>query len=395
MIWRRPSIAFVNARVVLPDGDLAASITVSAGRIARIGAAPRRRDVVVDLDGAFVFPGLVNAHDHLELNSFGRLRWRARHDNVREWIADFQPRFASDPDLADARPETLADRLWIGGLKNLLSGVTTVCHHNPLHAALRKPFPVRVVRHYRFSHSLQIDGDAVADVCRSTPATWPWIVHAAEGVDAEAAAEVGRLDALGCLGERTVLVHGVGIGPDEAARVLATGASLVWCPSSNEFLFGRTAAVQRFAAARRLALGTDSRLSGAGDLFDEIHAAHATGQLSPDAIARTVTIDAARVLRLPTSGRLQPGGPADLTILRPRADSPGASLVVSSRADVRLTLVDGRPLVGDRTMAPVFEAGGTPALAARVDDHDRLVARWIGRRALALRMREPGLEVAA
>ena len=395
MIWRRAAIAFVNARVILPGGGLADAVTVRGSRIERIGEAPRRTDVAVDVNGAFVFPGLINAHDHLELNSFGRLRWRPQHANVREWIEDFQPRFASDPDLAEARPDTLADRLWVGGLKNLLSGVTTVCHHNPLHAPLRRPFPVRVIRNYRYSHSLQIDGDAVAEVCRATPADWPWIIHAAEGVDAEAIREIDRLDALGCLGKRTVLVHGVGIAHSQAARVLASGTSLVWCPSSNEFLFGRTAAVQRFAEAGRLALGTDSRLSGAGDIFDEMRAAYATGQLSAPAIARTVTVDAARVLRLRSAGRLEPGAPADLTILSPQAEQAVDSLVASTRADVRLTMIDGKPLVGDDPMSTVFEASATAAMAARIDGQPRRVARWIGRHVLATRMREPGLEVAA
>ena len=44
-------------------------------------SAPRRDAaiVVVDLDEAVVLPGLINAHDHLELNSFPRLKWRPRY----------------------------------------------------------------------------------------------------------------------------------------------------------------------------------------------------------------------------------------------------------------------------------------------------------------------------
>jgi cytosine/adenosine deaminase-related metal-dependent hydrolase len=270
-----------------------------------------------------------------------------------------------------------------------------VCHHNPLHAPLRRPFPVRVIRNYRYSHSLEIDGDDVATVCHDTPAEWPWIVHAAEGVDVEASREIDRLDAMGCLGARTVLVHGVGIAPAQIARLLACGTSLVWCPSSNDFLFGRTAAVERFAQAGCLALGTDSRLSGAADLFAELRAAYATGQLSATALVRTVTVDAARVLRTRTGGRLEPGVPADLTILHPHAERPENSLIASTRADVRLAMIDGRPLVGEQTMSAVFDASSTETMTARVDDRARLVARWIGRRVLAMRMREPGLEVAA
>jgi cytosine/adenosine deaminase-related metal-dependent hydrolase len=153
--------------------------------------------------------------------------------------------------------------------------------------------------------------------------------------------------------------------------------------------------VERFAEAGCLALGTDSRLSGAGDLFDEMRAAHATGQLSAAALARTVTVDAARVLRTRAAGRLEPGVPADLTILRPHAQRAEDSLTASTRADVRLAMIDGRALVGDETMSAVFGACSTETMTARVDDQARLVARWIGRRVLGLRMREPGFEVAA
>ena len=300
--------------------------------------------MAIDLDGAFVFPGLVNAHDHLELNSFTRLKWREQHANVREWIADFQPRFTTDPELAGARADTLASRVWVGGLKNLLSGVTTVCHHNPLHRPLSRRFPVRVVRRFGFSHSLQIDGDSVASAYRETPPEWPWIIHAAEGIDEEARNEVTTLGRLGCLGPNTVLVHGVAIDEERAAAVLERGGSLVWCPTSNHFLFGRTAHVAPFNRAGRLAIASDSRLSGEGDLLDELRAAHATRQISPESLYRAVTSGAARVLRQHEAGALQPGARADLTIVRRLDDDPYESLVRATRADVRLTMIDGAPL---------------------------------------------------
>jgi cytosine/adenosine deaminase-related metal-dependent hydrolase len=391
--WRRPAIAFVNGRVVTPDGGIASSIAVRGARIGSLGHPPSPHDVAIDLDGAFVFPGLINAHDHLELNSFPRLKWRDHHVNVREWIADFQPRFTTDPVLAAARPETLDDRVWVGGLKNLLSGVTTVCHHNPLHRVLCDRFPVRVVRKFRYSHSLQVDGEAVASVCHWTPPDWPWAIHAAEGIDDAASREIETLEELKCLGSQTVLVHGVGITPSQSDRLLARGVGLVWCPSSNHFLFGRTADVRPFAASGRLALGTDSRLSGAGDLFDEMRAAAETEQVSAESIVRAVTADAARMLRLPCAGRLEPGLPADLTIVRSRRESASETLVASTRRDVCLTMVDGQPLVADEAIEAAFDAAGVAVDRAHVDGEPRLLARWIARRTARMQLREPGLEV--
>ena len=390
MFWSR-ALTFVNATIV--SEPLARTLRIKDGRVDGIGVAPDRRDTVVDLHGSYVFPGLINAHDHLELNSQPRLKWRDRYDNASEWIADFQPRFASDPALAVTRPETLDDRLWVGGLKNLLSGVTTVCHHNPLHRALHRRFPVKVVTRFGFSHSLHIDGDRVAASHQNTPTAWPWLIHAAEGRDAAARDEVSVLDGLGCLAPNTVLIHGVAFCASASERVIAAGAGLVWCPSSNDFLFGATADVRAFDDADCLALGSDSRLSGAGDLLDELHAAHATRQLSTEGLGRSVLAGAARLLRLPDGGRIALGGPADLTIIKPLDPDPYDTLVTASRADVRLTMIDGRACVGEPELQAVFTATGVSAIAAVLDDTPRLVARWIGTHTQRMQLQEPGFAV--
>ena len=390
--WSNP-ITFVNARVLTPEGRLARTIRINGRRVDGIDVAPGRRDVVIDLDDSFVFPGLINAHDHLELNSQPRLKWRDRYDNASEWIADFQPRFDSDPALAVTRSATLDERVWVGGLKNLLAGVTTVGHHNPLHRPLRKRFPVRVVNDFGFSHSLHIDGDAVAASHRQTPRDWPWMIHAAEGIDQRARQELDTLDRLGCLSSNTVLIHGVAFCRAAADRVIDAGAGLVWCPSSNTFLFEATADVRAFDDADRLALGSDSRLSGEGDLLDELKAAHATRQLSAEGLWRTVGSSAARLLRLQDGGRLAPGVPADLTVMRPLAPCPFDTLVSASRTEVRLTLIDGMPTIGEPELQPAFQAAGVAAMPARVDGSARVVAKWIGARVARMQLQEPGFEV--
>ena len=392
MFWSKP-LTFVNAHVVMPDGPLARTLRIKRGRVDGVDVAPDKGDAVVDLDGSFVFPGLINAHDHLELNSQPRLKWRERYDNATEWFADFQPRFATDPALAVTRSGTLDDRVWVGGLKNLLSGVTTVCHHNPMHRPLRQRFPVRVVQRFGYSHSLHIDGDAVAESHRQTPDDWPWMIHAAEGLDAAARQELDTLQRLGCMAPNTVLIHGVAFCRASADRVIDAGAGLVWCPSSNQFLFNATADVRAFDDADRLARGSDSRLSGEGDLLDELQAAHATRQLSAEGLARTVTTGAARLLRLPGAGKLANGAPADLTVIRAIESCPFDSLVNATRTDVRLTMIDGRPCVGELDLASAFAAASVTTMPAVLDGMPRLVSQWIGRHVSKMALQEPGFEV--
>ena len=389
MLFSRP-FSFVNAQVVGPDGVIASALRVERSRVA--GFAPRPREAQFDVNGAFIYPGLGNAHDHLELNNFPRLKWRPRHANARDWIADFQPRFNTDPGLAGPMSAPLDDRLFVGGLKNLLSGVTTVCHHNPLYPSLRRAnFPVRVIRRYGWSHSLAIDGDSAAHAYRRTPKTWPWIIHAAEGTDAEAERELEQLERLGCLGSNTIIVHGVGLRLADRGKLVECGGGLVWCPSSNLFTLGATAEVRDLAGAGRVALGSDSRLSGERDLLHELKCAAQTGQVDAQALFRMTTSDAAALLRLPQAGRIAMGRPADLLLLPRRGDDPYQTLVNAERKDVELVVLNGQPRLGALAFAPLFAALRTETRRVEVDGAIKWLEQRLAQRLAAGSIGEPGV----
>ncbi len=403
--WRRP-VTLVNARVVTPDG-LAASLRFDA-RVLGVDAPPGAEDTVVDVEGAFVLPGLVNAHDHLELNHYGPLKPRERYDNATEWIEDLRPVIRDDPTIRARAAHPLAARLFIGGLKNLLAGVTTVAHHNPRYRTIDRHVPVRVVERYGWAHSFAMadrpvgangePGGAVVSRCLATAADVPFIVHAAEGIDERARQEIARLEHFGCLRPNTVLVHGVAIGEEEWRAMVRTGASLVWCPASNRFLFGRTAPVAKLMdampeAPSRICLGTDSRLTGALDLLDELRVARELEGIPPDTLLHMVTATSARILRLRHAGRIAVGAPADIVVVPAAAATPGAALLAARRADVLLVAINGRPLVGATSMAPAFAARGTPAVGVSVDGTARLLAQPFGRLLARCPIVEPGVQV--
>ena len=404
--WRRP-VSLVNARIVAPGG--VASRLRFGTRVLSIDQPPRKGDVIVDIDGAFVLPGLINAHDHLELNHYGLLKRRHRYENASEWIDDLRPALQSDSAIRANSQYPLGARLFIGALKNILAGVTTVAHHNPRYREIGRAFPVRVPARYGWAHSLALEhqpvgargepGGDVRERCQATPGHVPFIVHVAEGVDAAAAAELPRLEALGCLRANTVLVHGVALTPDDWTRIVGSGASLVWCPVSNAFLFGQTAPVRRFLdasenAREHICLGSDSRVTGARDLLDELRAAAALIPIGADELLPMVTSVPARILRLPDAGRIAVGHPADLVVVPPGKNLAADALLAASRRDLALVTLAGQPVVASPALRTVFDARATSAQPVLVDGAERLAASRLARAIARCPIKEPGVECA-
>lgn len=385
--FRRRSILFANARVVGSGGVFASSLRIKGQVIDGFDVEPSSKDMVVDLNGAYLFPGLINAHDHLEFNHYGRIKFRERYNNASEWVADMNGQLASDQALVKGRSIPLKDRLFIGGIKNLLSGVTMVAHHNPFYRGLSRHFPVRVVKHYGWAHSFYLQGgkagaggEQAGDVLmryRETPKDHSFIVHIAEGVDETAKNEFKRLKDIGCLGSNTILVHGVGLGRNDWVELASLGAGLIWCPSSNMFLLGETIPAREFldvAATPRLALGSDSRLTGSRDLLEEMQMAVGIGGVTARDIFQMVSETPANLFRLPVSGRLSIGFPADLLVIPYVHTDPFEALVTCSRKDILLVTINGQPHYGASQFSDFFDMLNVKTADIDVDGSKKLLA---------------------
>jgi cytosine/adenosine deaminase-related metal-dependent hydrolase len=354
MQWRKPAstprrrsekassggLLLGGARCAIgPDTAETATVSIVGDRIESIAHGPFVRGSL-DLSGYLLLPGLINAHDHLEFSLYPNIG-RGPYRNAEQWARDIHANHSEL--IARYRSVPRSTCLWWGGIRNLLCGVTTVCHHNPIYPELTSPdFPVRVVTEFGWAHSAGFEPQ-LAGKFASHPADLPFVVHAAEGVDDQSVQEIFELDRLHTLDDRTVLVHGLACGPEAVNLINQRGASLIVCPTSNEFLFQRSPSLAMLQSLQNVVLGSDSPLTAAGDLLDEVNFAYAHTGLDAHSIYSMVTTQAAAVLRRKRGeGCLQPGSVADLLVVRDSGLNPADTLVQLTSGQIELVVVGGQ-----------------------------------------------------
>jgi len=330
-----------------PRKNPLASICAVGGRLTHVVAdagLPQstrgREHTQLDLDGFLLLPGLINAHDHLQFSLFPKLA-NPPYCNYVDWGEDIHLTF---PDVIAKHKSVPKDvRLWWGGIRNLLCGVTTVCHHDAQWPELQKhEFPVKVMQRIGWAHSLILGGD-ILKARSATPRGSVFVVHACEGTDVRSRNELFELDRLGLLDADTVLVHGLAIDELGIALIQQRHASLITCPSSNQFLFEDLPKLTLLKSIENICVGSDSPLTATGDLLDEIRFAMTYCKLTPDLAYHMLTEAPAAILRLRDGeGAIRASGPADLIAIRDTGHDAADRLRTLALADVEFVMIRGR-----------------------------------------------------
>lgn len=293
----------------------AEEIVVAGPIVAHVGepsADPRQHGPLLNPGDAIAFPGLVNSHDHLEFNVYPPLG-HARYGDYLEWGRDIHRRDRGL--IASIEGVPREDRLRWGALKNLLCGVTTVAHHGDPRDDLSR-LPIARARG-RSIHSVRVDGrwrwKLNAPLGRA-----PYVFHVGEGTSSEVRGEVAELLRWNLLRRPLVAVHAIAMNASQASAFRA----LVWCPVSNEFLYGATADVAALKASAPILVGSDSTLTGHWNFWRHLRRARELGGLDDRELFDAVTRTAASAWRLEKTGRIAPGEIADVVVAR-RGGQPG------------------------------------------------------------------------
>jgi cytosine/adenosine deaminase-related metal-dependent hydrolase len=380
-------------------------------------------EVVVDLEGDLLMPGMVNAHTHLYSALVPGM--------VVPPVEDFQQALEQLWWVVDRchDEETIAASALAGAVEAIRCGTTTLVDHHAspdwLDGSLdalfegADPTGIRLVSGYEITDrngngegarslaenlraqgvhasetravltalhaSFTIDDLTLAAVASTEG---PIHIHVAEGrVDVQDAQQRGhagvidRLEAFGLLRQGSVLAHGVHLDDDEVRRVKDAGCFLVHNPSSNRNNRVGHAAPERFGDA--LALGTDGIGSDMwGAMRDAFLAAREhNGQVDPLQAMVGGHRLASGLLGVPL-GRLQPGHAADLVRVRAPVRGPvessslfGHLLFGLGPADVRDVWIAGQ-LVLDRGEVVGLSASARRGVAQQAE---RLWSRFAER----------------
>jgi putative selenium metabolism protein SsnA len=410
-----------------------ADLRIEGERIAERGPAlaTHAGEDVLELDGAVVMPGLVNAHTHL-YSALAR-GMPAPASAPRSFVEILQRVWWKLDRALDAEAVRLSGL--VGAIEAARSGTTLLIDHHSSPSYIRgslgelqralEEVGVRSAlcyevtdRNGRESRDLAVEENVAfareraTALCRGLIGAHASFTLGDESLDmlARAVADTGsslhihvaedradvddsrarhgatvveRLDRRGLLASRALLAHCVHLGPDEIQVAHAKGCWIAHNPRSN---MNNAVGYAPTVALRRAALGTDGIDE---DMLAEARVAclqmREAGR--EDAVGATLQLVAgghrlaAALFGLPF-GKLDAGAPADLVVLdyRPPTELHGDNLAGHflfgiDRSHVRSVMVAGRWTVRDRRLAGVDAAAiFARARAAARDVWSRMAA---------------------
>ena len=398
-----------------------ADIVIADGRVAAVGPAPAgipRRDC----SGCVVIPGNANAHTHLYSALARGMPYRL--ESPANFLQILQRVWWRLDRALDG--ETVRASALVGGMDALLSGTTALIDHHASPSAidgsldliadalaevgirsvlcyevtdrdgperaragvrenerfLRTQRPLArglVGAHASFTLSPETLADCVAIAREFRSGVH---IHVAEDLVDERDAEarfrrrvVHRLADTGALNERAILAHCVHVDGAETALILETGAIVAHNARSNMNNAVGRARVGHFG--KRVVLGTDGI---GGDMFAESQAAYWRAREDDVFLSMAWPLQrlaagaalAGRIFGEPLLGRIEPGAPADLTVLQYTPPTPlqdgnvaGHWLFGLSARFVRDVVVAGELVVADRRLTQVDQDEITAAAAGQ------------------------------
>jgi cytosine/adenosine deaminase-related metal-dependent hydrolase len=328
--------------------------------------------------GGFIFPGLIELHNHLSYNALPL--WSPvpkRFDNRGQWPnhKDYRPLVSGPMTVlgtyrdAQGRYPLLPPLIRYVESKCLLGGVTTSQGVKLASNAGIQRFYRGIVRNVEQTDDVDLPEaqgripdldakDAKSFLSRLTKEDSCFLLHLSEGVtDPAQPLSPARKHFLAleiapgewALNRVFTGIHAAGLLPEDFAVLANHGSSMIWSPLSNLLLYGGTARVDAARdAGVTIGLGSDWSPTGSKNLLGEmkvawLHSQQALGgKFSARDIVAMATCDAARILKWDhVLGAVEAGKRADLLVVSAVAADPYGALISAKETDIALVMING------------------------------------------------------
>jgi 5-methylthioadenosine/S-adenosylhomocysteine deaminase len=373
----------VTPSSIVPNGTL----LITGDKIVAAGA---NIDMPADAKSfetdSFLFPGLIDLHNHLTWNLFPR--WPPADWKPTDWdpTKKFGARYdwqhlQSYKDSLDVPHRILFEEGWgcemnrYGEVKALAGGATSsvgslgpqkciegLARDLDFYSGFYQAdvFNQEKLVYNVFPFEMPVaDAESVRTRLSSGQLS-SFVIHVAEGAadNASAAREYRMLVAQGFLRPGVSIIHGVALKAPQFQEMAAHAVGLIWSPRSNFELYGTTADIRSAKnAGVVIAIAPDWTPSGSSGMLEEMKYADVWNSRQRPKVFEDVdlvkmaTSSPAQLAGLGDKiGSLSRGFFADLLLIKRKGSDPYAALLHANPLDVRLVVVAGKPVYGDREL---------------------------------------------
>lgn len=377
----------LRGTLVTPDEViLDGFVSIVGGRISDVGSFAKHPGGanIIETD-SIVAPGLIDLHDHITWNLLPRWKPNELFNNRYDW----QQRTAYKVALDEPHVKLVADHILacdadrFGEIKAIVGGATSVVgsltptpntDDNACIMGLARNLDTysgfegsvlnkEKVRYEVFPFEMKLADAAQVRTALDSGDLKAFLIHVGEGKpsDAASAREFKMLAKRGdgFLRAGVSIIHGVALGKAEFGQMADARVGLIWSPRSNIELYGSTTDVRSAKEAGvKIALAPDWSPSGSDGMIEELkYAATWNASQVPPVfdddleLVKMATVVPAQLAGADKQiGSLTKGLYADLLLIRKNGTDPTQALRHSSPADVRLVMVGGVPIYGDRDL---------------------------------------------
>ena len=371
--------------IVTPSQVLAGgTISIAGNKIEEVSASPATGQGSTVETESFIFPGLIDLHDHITWNMLPHWRTGQLYRNRYEWqqttaysIALDQPHYAI---MADH--ELACDAARFGEIKAIVGGATSIVgnlapdsgtNDNACILGLTRNLDIEAgfdgsilnkekVWYVIFPLEMSLAATNEVRSGLESGAVTALLVHVGEGnpTDAAAAREFAMLSKSGdgFLRPGVSVIHGTAFNMDDFQQMAKAGVGLIWSPRSNVELYGATTDVRSAKQAGvKTALAPDWSPTGSDGMIEELkyastwNAAQYPPVFQNQELVEMATQTPAKLgAAADKIGALAKGMYADLLLIRKKGGDAYQALLEASPADVRLVVIGGVPVYGDREL---------------------------------------------